>query len=46
MKLIFDIRKTAKVNKDYSTSDLIRDELKNAGIDIQDTKDGPRWNIN
>ena len=39
------VRKTARANKDWATSDSIRDELKNAGIQIKDTKDGYEWNL-
>ena len=39
------VRKTARANKDWATSDSIRDELKNAGIQIKDTKDGYEWSL-
>ncbi|MDR0333944.1 MAG: cysteine--tRNA ligase [Dysgonamonadaceae bacterium] len=45
MDLIIDIRKTARENKDWATSDKIRDELKAAGIEIKDTKEGVTWKI-
>lgn len=45
MNLIIDIRKTARENKDWTTSDKIRDELKAAGVEIKDTKDGVEWRI-
>ena len=41
--IIIDIRKKAKENKDWATSDRIRDELKEAGIQIKDTKEGTEW---
>ena len=41
--MIIDIRKKAKENKDWATSDRIRDELKEAGIQIKDTKEGTEW---
>jgi cysteinyl-tRNA synthetase len=43
MEMIIDIRKQARENKDWSTSDKIRDSLKEAGIQIKDTKDGAEW---
>jgi cysteinyl-tRNA synthetase len=46
MKLIIDIRKTARDNKDFATSDKIRDALKEAGVELQDGKEGTRWNTN
>ena len=40
MELLIDIRKTAKANKDYATSDKIRNQLNELGIAIKDEKDG------
>ena len=45
MNLIIDIRKTARENKDWTTSDMIRDQLKAAGVEIKDTKDGVEWRV-
>ncbi len=45
MDLILDIRKQARDNKDWSTSDQIRDRLKAAGIEIKDTKEGIEWSM-
>lgn len=45
MDLIFEIRAKAKAAKDWTTSDLIRDRLKQAGFEIKDTKDGVEWKI-
>ena len=46
MQLLFDIRKKAKENKDYATSDYIRDKLLQSGIQVKDGKDGSNWSIN
>jgi cysteinyl-tRNA synthetase len=43
IKIIIDLRQDAKNNKDWSTSDKIRNELKNAGIALKDLKDGAEW---
>jgi len=43
MDLILDIRAQAKSNKDFATSDKIRDELGKLGISIKDGKDGATW---
>jgi len=43
MDTILSIRKKAKENKDYQTSDQIRDELEKLNIQIKDTKDGAKW---
>ncbi len=45
MDLILEIRKSARENKDWNTSDKIRDELKSIGVEIKDTKDGMEWRI-
>ncbi len=42
---ILDIRKTARENKDWAKSDLIRDELIKCGILIKDSKEGTSWEI-
>ena len=33
----------AKRNKDYARSDAIREQLKQAGIVLEDTREGTRW---
>jgi cysteinyl-tRNA synthetase len=43
MKIIIELRQTAKNNKDWKTSDRIRIELKEAGIVIKDLKEGAEW---
>ena len=45
ISMIGDVRKQAKANKDWATSDRIRDELKALGVQIKDTKDGFEWTI-
>lgn len=45
MEIILDIRKDAKIKKDFSTSDKLRDELAKNKITIKDTKDGVNWSI-
>jgi cysteinyl-tRNA synthetase len=40
LQLIADIRKDARAKKDYATSDKIRDQLLQAGIQLKDEKDG------
>ncbi len=42
---ILNLRLEAKKNKDFATSDKIRDELTQRGIKIKDTKDGFEWEI-
>ncbi|HBG58399.1 MAG TPA: cysteine--tRNA ligase [Porphyromonadaceae bacterium] len=45
MRLIIDIRQSARENKDWNTSDKIRDMLKEAGVEIKDTKEGVEWRL-
>lgn len=44
MDLVLDIRQHARSNKDWTTSDKIRDGLAAAGITVKDSKDGSTWN--
>ena len=44
--LLLAIRQQAKANKDWATSDRIRNELTALGFEIKDTKDGAEWKIN
>ncbi|MDR1500055.1 MAG: cysteine--tRNA ligase [Tannerellaceae bacterium] len=43
--LLLSIRKEAKDNKDWATSDRIRNELTAIGFEIKDSKDGSEWRI-
>ncbi len=43
VELLIKIRNEAKANKDWSTSDKIRNELNEIGIELKDTKDGVEW---
>jgi len=45
IEMILNIRMDAKKNKDFATSDKIRDELTKKGVKIKDTKDGFEWEI-
>lgn len=40
LQLLIEIRKDAKVRKDYATSDQIRNKLAEAGVMLKDEKDG------
>ncbi|MEG0646648.1 MAG: DALR domain-containing protein, partial [Bacteroides sp.] len=44
--MLLDQRMKAKANKDWATSDLIRNELTALGFEIKDTKDGFEWRLN
>ena len=43
--LLLSIRRQAKENKDWATSDRIRKDLESYGFTIKDTKDGVEWHI-
>ena len=43
--LLLNIRLDAKKNKDWATSDKIRNELTALGFEIKDTKDGFEWKL-
>ena len=43
MDLVLELRQQARSNKDWGTSDLIRDGLKNAGITVKDGKESTSW---
>lgn len=43
--LLLSIRQQAKANKDWATSDKIRNELTAMGFEIKDTKDGAEWKL-
>ncbi len=45
IKIIIDLRQEAKNRKDFNTSDKIRNELKNAGVILNDKKDGVEWKV-
>lgn len=43
--LLMEIRANAKSNKDWATSDLIRDKLAALGFSVKDTKNGAEWSL-
>ncbi len=45
MNMIFSFRQQAKSNKDFTTSDKIRDELVKLGISVKDAKEGSTWTL-
>ncbi len=42
---LLSARVIAKEKKDYSHADKIRDELRELGVEIKDTKEGTSWNL-
>ena len=45
VKLTLDQRDAARARRDYATSDAIRDGLEEIGIVVEDTPQGPRWEL-
>ncbi len=45
MKMLISMRAEAKNKKDFATSDFIRDQLKEIGIEIKDGKEGTSFSI-
>ncbi|MFH2095267.1 MAG: cysteine--tRNA ligase [Bacteroidota bacterium] len=45
ISLLLELRQEAKLNKDYTTADRIRNELNAMGVEIKDRKDGSDWEI-
>ena len=44
--MLLEQRAKAKANKDWATSDQIRDRLAELGFEVKDTKDGFSWKLN
>jgi cysteinyl-tRNA synthetase len=38
-------RADARAAKDFATADEIRDRIKAAGIEVEDTPTGPKWSV-
>lgn len=45
VELLITIRNGVRNNKDWATSDLIRDKLLELGIQLKDSKEGTTWSI-
>ncbi|SNZ01837.1 cysteine--tRNA ligase [Flagellimonas pacifica] len=46
MELLIQLRNEARANKDFATSDKIRDELTALGIQLKDGKEGTTFSVN
>jgi len=42
---LLEQRAEARAAKDFATADAIRDRVKAAGIEVEDTPDGPKWSL-
>lgn len=45
LDFLVELRQTARKNKDFKKSDLIRDKLLAAGILLEDSKQGVKWKV-
>jgi cysteinyl-tRNA synthetase len=45
VKLTLQQRDAARARRDYATSDAIRDGLEEIGVVVEDTPEGPRWEL-
>lgn len=45
MQLIIEIRQSSRENKDWATSDKIRDTLKELNVQLKDGKEGTSWTV-
>ena len=45
VELLLELRGRARAAKDFSTSDLVRDRLADAGVEVRDTPDGATWHL-
>jgi cysteinyl-tRNA synthetase len=45
VKGLLEQRARARAEKDFAAADAIRDQIKAAGIEIEDTPEGPRWSV-
>lgn len=43
--LALDQRAAARTRKDWTAADAVRDQLKAAGVVVEDTPNGPRWTV-
>jgi hypothetical protein len=45
VEALLELRGRARAAKDYATSDLVRDRLVSAGVEVNDTPDGVTWSL-
>ena len=46
VELLIELRNQARANKDFATSDQIRDQLQEVGIQLKDGKEGTTFSLN
>ena len=45
MEVVLKLRENAKINKDFDSADLIRDELNKLNIQVKDGRNGSSWEV-
>jgi cysteinyl-tRNA synthetase len=45
VRTLVEQRERARRDRDFETADRVRDQLRVAGIDVEDTPSGPRWSL-
>jgi cysteinyl-tRNA synthetase len=45
VRLVLEQRQAARARKDYAAADAIRDQLTGLGLQVEDTPQGPRWEL-
>jgi len=45
VEALLEQRAEARASKDWAAADAVRDRLKAAGVEIEDTPDGPKWSL-
>ena len=43
--LALEQRQAARARKDFAAADAIRDQLTSLGVSVEDTPQGPRWEL-
>ncbi len=42
---LLEQRQDARARKDFTAADAVRDQLRDAGVEVEDTPQGPRWTV-
>jgi len=45
LDLLIDLRRSARENRDFVTSDLVRERLVGLGVEVRDTSEGSSWRL-
>jgi cysteinyl-tRNA synthetase len=45
VRSLLERRQQARSERDFATADAVRDQLRAAGVEVEDTPSGPRWTV-